>query len=135
MILYFTLLFPLSMRYVDGYVLIVSAKKLDAYKKMAKDAGKVWMKHGALQYVESIGEDLTSAAEWGGLPFPTMTNAKKGEVIIFSYIVYKTKKHRDQVNAKVMKEMEEKYENKKDAPMPFDMKRMAFGGFEMIVDL
>jgi alkaline phosphatase len=64
-----------------------------------------------------------------------MTGAKKGEVIIFSYIVYKSKKHRDQVNAKVMKEMEKAYEKKKDDPMPFEMKRIAYGGFEMMVDL
>lgn len=135
-IVYIFIILPqFFMRYVDGYVLIVPAKKLAAYKKMAKDGGKIWMKHGALQYVESIGDDLTSAAEWGALPFPTMTNAKKGEIVVFSFIVYKSKKHRDQVNAKVMEEMEKKYEKKKETTMPFDMKRMAVGGFETIVDL
>ena len=123
------------MRYVDGFVLPVSTKNLKAYKKMAQEGGKMWIKHGALHYIECIGNDLTSASEWGALSFPKMTGAKKGETVMYSFIIYKSKKHRDQVNKKVMKQMEkdkEKYEGKK---MPFDMKRMACGGFKTIVDL
>lgn len=121
------------MRYVDGYVLAVSKKNLKAYKKMAADAGKTWMKCGALSYTEAIEEDLTTAKQWGGYPFQDTVKAKKDEVIVFSYIVYKSRKHRDQVNAKVHKHMSDsKY---KDIPMPFDMKRMAYGGFETFVNL
>ncbi len=121
------------MRYVDGYVLAVPKKSLKAYKKMAADAGKVWIKHGALSYTEAVGEDLTSVQQWGGYPFPDTVKAKKGEIVIFAYVVYKSRKHRDQVNIKVHKDMSDsKY---KDMPMPFDMKRMAYGGFDMIVDL
>jgi uncharacterized protein YbaA (DUF1428 family) len=123
------------MRYVDGYVLPIATKNLKAYKKMAADGGKVWMKHGALQYVECVGDDLTSVSKWGGLPFPKMVPVKKGDTILFSFIVYKSKKHRDQVNKKVMAEMEKKYDKEKDMDMPFEMKRMAYGGFETIVDL
>ncbi|MBP7114307.1 MAG: DUF1428 domain-containing protein [Candidatus Peribacteraceae bacterium] len=121
------------MRYVDGYVLAVPKKNLKAYKEMAALGGKVWMKHGALSYTEAVEEDLTSVKEWGGYPFPKTVNLKKGEVVVFSYIVFKSRKHRDQVNAKVHSDPfmnESKY---KDQPMPFDMKRMAYGGFETFV--
>ncbi len=124
------------MRYVDGYVLTIAKKKLSTYKKMAKDAGKVWMKCGALQYVETMGDDMTSAKKWGGLTFPEMTKSKTSEVIVFAFVVYKSRKHRDQVNAKVHKTFEKKYGGDcSNQPMPFDMKRMAYGGFETIVDL
>lgn len=123
------------MRYVDGYVLVVPTKKLKAYKKMADEGGEIWMKHGALQYMECVGDDLKSVDQWGGLGFPRMIEAKKGETVIFSYIVYKSKKHRDAVNKKVHKEMEKIYDEEKEKDMPFDMKRMAYGGFEAIVDL
>jgi uncharacterized protein YbaA (DUF1428 family) len=123
------------MRYVDGFVLTVPVKKLKEYKKMAAEGGKIWMKHGALQYMECVGDDLTSVKEWGGMPFPKMAEAKKGETVFFSFIVYKNKKHRDAVNKKVMKEMEKKYDKEKEKNMPFDMKRMAYGGFEAIVDV
>lgn len=122
------------MRYIDGYVLVVPNKNLKAYKKMAAAGGKVWMKHGALAYVESIGEDLSSVKKWGGLPFPDMAKAKKGETIVFSYIVFKTRKHRDSVNAKVHADPFMN-ESMKDMPMPFEMNRMAYGGFTTIVDL
>jgi uncharacterized protein YbaA (DUF1428 family) len=124
-------------QYVDGYVLTVPKKNLEVYKKMASDAGKVWMKHGALQYVECVGEDLNSAAKWGCLPFPTLTKAKPDETIIFAYIVYTSREHRDTVNAKVEKEMKDSGMDKEycEKTMPFDMKRMAVGGFETIVNL
>jgi uncharacterized protein YbaA (DUF1428 family) len=120
--------------YVDGFVLVVEKKKLGAYKKMAEIGRDIWMKHGALDYKECVGDDLTP--DMGGMKvmtFPKLTKQKKGEVICFSYIVYKSRKHRDEVNAKVMKDSmmnEKKWKNK---PMPFDMKRMAYGGFKAIV--
>ncbi len=121
------------MRYVDGYVIPVPVKNLPAYKKMAKDAGKIWMKHGALQYVECAGDDLD--LEWATLPFPRMAKVKEGETVIFSFIVYKSRKHRDQVNAKVHKELEETYKPGDEKKMPFDMKRVGVGGFTTLVDL
>lgn len=122
-------------RYVDGYVLPIKKEKLEEYKKMASDGGKVWMKHGALQYVESIGEDMESAEKWGCLPFPKMIETKPDETVVFSFIIYKSRSHRDSVNAKVMKDPLMDHEKYKDKPMPFEMKRMAVGGFETIVDL
>lgn len=125
-------LIPL-MRYVDGYVMPVAIKNLPAYKKMAQDAGKIWIKHGALQYVECAGDDLTP--EWATMPFPKIAKMKDDETVIFSFVVYKSRKHRDQVNAKVHKEMEKMYVPGEEKNMPFDMKRIAVGGFEMLVDL
>ena len=120
--------------YVDGYVLAVKKGKLNAYKKMAQEGGKVWKKHGALQYFECVGDDLTSVNKWGGLAFPKMIKAKKGETVFFSFVIYKSKKHRDQVNAKVHKDMGEN-PDMRNMPMPFEMNRMAYGGFKPLVQL
>lgn len=122
-------------RYVDGYVLPVPKKNLAVYKKMAAQAGKIWMKHGALQYTECVGDDLKSAQKWGGLSFMKMANAKPNETVILAYVVYKSKAHRDKVNAKVMKDPVMNDPKKKDKPMPFEMKSMAYGGFASIVNL
>lgn len=123
------------MRYVDGFVAVLKKGRLAEYKKMASEAGKIWKKHGALDYVESIGDDLNpNTYGMHPLNFPRMTKLKKGEKVIFSFITYKSKKHRDAVNKKVMKEME-KHNEWKNMPMPFDMKRFAYGGFRSIVDL
>ncbi|RJQ20229.1 DUF1428 domain-containing protein [Candidatus Woesearchaeota archaeon] len=119
------------MTYIDGYVLPLPKKNIGKYKKTAQEAGKIWMKHGALQYVECIGNELDN--KWSTLKYEKMAKAKKGETVVFSFITYTNKKHRDAVNKRVMKEMEKKYD--KNQPMPFDMKRMAYGGFEAIVDL
>ena len=124
------------MKYVDGYVLIVPKKKLAAYKKMAAGAGKMWMRHGALQYFECMGEDLVTK-EMGGmkaLEFTQMTKAKPDETVWFSFIVFKSKKHRDEVNAKAYEEFGKQAEEGKDFTMPFDMKQMATGGFEVVVE-
>lgn len=118
--------------YVDGYVLIVPKKKVAEYKKIAKEGGRIWKKYGALDYKECIGDDLNP--KWAMMTFPKMTKLKKNETVWFSYITYKSKAHRDQVNAKVMKEMDKKAEKYKDIQMPFDMKKMAFGGFKVVVD-
>lgn len=126
----------MAKQYVDGYVLVIPKKNLNRYKKMAAEAGKEWIKQGALQYVECAGEDLDCAKKFGCLPFPKMTNAKPTEIILFSFITYKSRAHRDKVNAKVMKEMEKYSEKYKDeCKNVFDMKRMAVGGFETIVKL
>jgi len=125
-------------KYVDGFVLAVPKKNMQAYKKMAAVAGKVWKKHGALEYFECVGEDMApNMGDMGGmkaLTFPKVLKLKKGEVALFSFIVYKSRKHRDQVNAKVMKDAAMNDPKYKDKPMPFDVRRMAYGGFTTIVE-
>ena len=121
------------MTYVDGFVLVVKKGKLKDYKKMASAAGKIWIKHGALEYFECVGEDMNP--KWVQLTFPKMIKPKSGEKVVFSFIVYKNKKHRDSINKKVMKDPFMNDSKYKDKPMPFDMKRMAYGGFETIVGL
>ena len=116
------------MKYVDGYILPLPKKNLQAYRRMAQEAGKVWLKHGALDYKECVGDDLKT--KWG-IPFPRMMKLKPGEVVVFSYVVFKSRDHRDRVNAKVMKEMAETCGTKE---MPFDVKRMVYGGFKILVD-
>jgi len=118
------------MRYVDGFVLPLPKKNLKSYAAMSKKAGKVWMDHGALQYVEAAGDDL--AVKYG-VPFTKTIKLKPGETVVFAFIVYKSRAHRDKVNAKVMKDprMSTIVDIKK---MPFDIKRMVFGGFSMIVE-
>jgi uncharacterized protein YbaA (DUF1428 family) len=127
----------LMAKYVDGFVLVVPKAKVAEYKKMAKEGRDVWMKHGALEYYECMGADLKTKA-MGGMPAPLrftkLTKAKPGETVWFSFVVYKSKKHRDEVNKKVMDEMNEKYKDQKDMSMPFDMKRMAQGGFSVEVE-
>lgn len=115
------------MRYVDGYVLPVPKKNLKAYLRMARMGERIWLKHGALDYKECVGDDLKT--KWG-LPFTRMMKLKPGETVVFSYIVFKSRAHRDRVNAKVMKEMASMGAPK---DMPFDMKRMAYGGFNAAV--
>jgi uncharacterized protein YbaA (DUF1428 family) len=122
---------PSPMRYVDGFVLVIPKAKLAAYRNMAEKGSNLWMKHGALEYVEAVGDDLEP--DMGGmeaLTFPKLTKLKEDEIVIFSFIVYESREHRDRVNAKVMEEME----GQEPPEMPFDMKRMAMGGFGAIVD-
>ncbi|XGC80630.1 DUF1428 domain-containing protein [Bdellovibrio bacteriovorus] len=116
------------MAYVDGFVLVVPKKNINIYKKMAKLAAKVWMEHGALEYRETVGDDLKTAP--GMLPFPTMTKAKSSDYVLFSWIVYKNKAHRNAVVKKVMKDPRLNAYNE----MPFDMAKMSYGGFKTIVD-
>jgi uncharacterized protein YbaA (DUF1428 family) len=116
------------MRYVDGYVLPVPKKNLKTYSRMARMGKKMWMKHGALDYKECVGDDLKT--QWG-IPFPRMMRLKPGETVVFSFVVFKSRAHRDRVNAKVMKEMEKMGEPK---DMPFDFRRMVYGGFKVMVD-
>ncbi len=118
------------MTYIDGFVLPVPKKNLAAYKRLAQKAGRVWRKHGALEYRECIGEDL---AVGFGIPFPRVIKPKRGETVVFSWIMYKSRKHRDAVNAKAMKDPALACMTDAKA-MPFDVKRMACGGFEILVD-
>jgi uncharacterized protein YbaA (DUF1428 family) len=119
------------MKYVDGFVAPVPKKNLAAYRRMARKAGKVWREYGALDYKECVGDDLNVKM---GLPFPRLAKPKAGETVVFSYIVFKSRAHRDRVNAKVLKDprIAEACDPK---ALPFDCKRMAYGGFKTIVDL
>lgn len=117
-------------KYVDGFLLSVPKKKLAAYKKMASEAGRVWKKHGALHYFECTGDELN--LPWSTHKFTAAAKAKPGEIVVFSFIVYKSKNDRNRVNKKVMNDpFMDKY---RDKPMPFDMKRMACGGFKALVE-
>ncbi len=118
-------------RYVDGFVVPVPIRKLPAYRRMAMKAGKVWRDHGALEYCECVADDV----KVGKLTsFPQSVKLKKGETVVFSWIVYKSRAQRDRVNAKVMKDprLADMMDPK---AMPFDAKRMFFGGFKALVDL
>jgi uncharacterized protein YbaA (DUF1428 family) len=131
------------MTYVDGFVLQVPEDKLDQYKKMAEMAGKMWMEHGALGFKECVIEDaepeMPEPPE--GMPdfkmtkFRDMAGAKKGETVMFSFILFKSRQHRDEVNAKVHKDPRMKDACGPDMEMPFDPSRMAYAGFKAIVDL
>jgi len=117
-------------RYVDGYVLPVPRKNLAAYRRIARLAGKVWRDHGALEYRECAGDDLRVKC---GIPFPRLTKLKRGETVVFSWIVFRSRADRDRVNAKVMKDPRlAKMVDPKG--MPFDVKRMAYGGFRILVE-
>jgi uncharacterized protein YbaA (DUF1428 family) len=117
------------MPYVDGFVLAVPKKNLDAYRRMASKAGKVWREHGALEYRECAGDDLEVK---GLVPFPKMLKPKPGETIVFAWVVFKSKADRNRVNAAVMHDP--RLTNMAKDP-PFDVKRMVYGGFKTIVDL
>ncbi|MCA9485523.1 MAG: DUF1428 domain-containing protein [Nanoarchaeota archaeon] len=119
------------MKYVDGYVLVVPKKRVKEYEKMAKFASKIWKKHGALEYMECMGDDLNpNMYGMKMLGFPKMAKLKKGETVWFSFIVYKSKKHRDAVNKKVMKDPAMKDSPCDPKNMPFTMNRFSWGGFE-----
>lgn len=115
--------------YVDGFVLPVPKKNIPAYRKMAKVAAKVWIEHGALDYRECVGEDLDAKF---GVAFTKLATVKKGETVVFAWITYKSRAHRDKVNAKVMKDPRLKCDMD-PKKMPFDCARMAYGGFTTLV--
>jgi uncharacterized protein YbaA (DUF1428 family) len=118
------------MRYVDGYVVPVPKKKMEAYRRMAQKAGKVWRDHGALEYIECVADDVKRGKRTS---FPRSVKLKPGETVVFAYIVYRSRAQRDRVNAKVMKDPRlAKMMDPK--AMPFDAKRMFYGGFKLIVD-
>ncbi len=116
------------MRYVDGFLLAAPKRKLAAYRRMARVAARVWREHGALDYKECLGEDL---GHKGVFPFPKAIRLKRGEVVIFSWIGYRSRAHRDRVNARVMQDP--RIRRMMTSQPPFDMKRMCYGGFDVIV--
>ncbi len=121
---------------MDGFVLVVPKDKAEEYKKMAEGGRDSWMKHGALGYYECRGNDLVPQ-EMGGekaRAFTEMAGASDSDTVWFSFIIFKSKAHRDEVNAKVMAEMDEKASEYQDMQMPFDMKHMAYGGFQVEVE-
>lgn len=116
------------MTYVDGFVVPVQADKLEDYRKIAGNAREIWLEHGALDYKECAAEDITDHGFCA--TFPSAFGTRPGETVVFAYIVYKSREHRDEVNAKVMADPRL---NCDDTAMPFDVKRMAYGGFKTIV--
>ena len=117
------------MPYVDGFIVAVPKKNLEAYRRMAKKAGKVWREHGALDYREWVADDVKVGKRTS---FPRSVKLKPGETVIFSWITYKSRAQRDRVNAKVMSDprLKDMMDTKS---LPFDAKRMIYGGFESLV--
>lgn len=120
------------MAYVDGFIVPVPKKNLAAYKKLATTAGKVWREHGALEYIECVGDDV-KPGKWTS--FPQSVKLKADEVVVFSWIVYKSRAQRDRINAKVMKDPRLACTMMDAKQMPFDGKRMIYGGFKTLVSL
>lgn len=116
-------------QYVDGFVIPIPKKNVAAYKRMAQKASKVWLDHGALEYRECVAEDVDTKF---GLSFPAGIKAGPDDTVVFAWIVYKSRAHRDRVNAKVMQDPRIKQDMEK-MEMPFDCKRMIYGGFETLV--
>lgn len=123
-------------KYVDGFVLVVPEDKVDEYRKMAEGGRDSWLKHGALEYYECRGNDLApqEMENMKGRSFTEMAGAGANDTVWFSFIIFKSKAHRDEVNAKVMTEMGEQMKEFTDMQMPFDMTRMAYGGFSVEVE-
>lgn len=120
------------MPYVDGFVIPIPRSKLPLYKRISRKAGKVWREHGAVEYRECVADDLKVGK--GMASFKRNQRLKPGETLLFSWIVYRSRAHRDQVNAKIMKDPRLE-RMMKPGTMPFDTKRMLYGGFKVIVDL
>jgi uncharacterized protein YbaA (DUF1428 family) len=118
-------------RYIDAFVLPIKREHIETYREIAEKAGKIWMDHGALAYVECLGDDL-NAEEWGMSSFIKLAKCTEEETVIFSWILYESREHRDQVNEAVTADprMEESMKD-----IPFEMNRMAFGGFKTLVNL
>lgn len=123
-------------KYVDGFVLVVPKGKEAEYEEMAKKGRDSWMKHGALQYFECRGDDFKQqeAGDMKSRDFRDVANAGEGDNVWFSFIVFKSKEHRDEVNKKVMAEMDEAYKEQTNFEMPTDMQKMAYGGFQVVVE-
>jgi uncharacterized protein YbaA (DUF1428 family) len=122
------------MAYVDGFLIVVPKDRLDAYRAMAREGRDTWMKYGALDYKECVGDDLEpSMGGMESLPFPRLTNLAPDETLVFAFIVFESRQHRDEVNAKVMADPAMSPE--KMSEIPFDMKRLSYGGFDVIVDV
>ena len=119
------------MPYVDGFVIPLPKRNVDAYRRIARKAGKLWKEHGALEVHECVGDDVPKGKVTS---FPLSVKVKRGETVVFSWIVYKSRAQRDRVNAKVMKDPR-MVEMMNSGEEPFDPQRMIFGGFKTIVDL
>jgi uncharacterized protein YbaA (DUF1428 family) len=119
------------MPYVDGFIVPVPTKNLEDYRRMAQKAGKIWREHGALEYRECVADDV-KPGKWTS--FPRSVKLKQGETVVFSWITYKSRAHRDRVNAKVMKDARLAQMMNPKA-MPFDGKRMIFGGFKVLLEI
>ena len=118
-------------RYIDGFVIPVPKRNLTAYKHMSRKAGRIWLEHGALEFRETVAED---AAPEGAVPFARVARSKPGEVVVFSYTAFRSRAHRDRVNARVMKDPRV-LAMMQEQEMPFDAKRMVYGGFSVMIDL
>jgi uncharacterized protein YbaA (DUF1428 family) len=116
-------------RYVDGFVLPLPKRNIPAYRRLARKAGRIWREHGALAYVECVGDDM---AKGRGATFPRSVELKRGETVVFAYIVYRSRAHRDRVNEKAM--ADPRIAAMEPASMPFDSRRMLWGGFESLVE-
>jgi uncharacterized protein YbaA (DUF1428 family) len=119
------------MKYVDGFVVPVPKKKLAAYRRMAQKAGRVWRQHGALKFTETVADDVKVGKRTS---FPRSVKLKRGETVMFSWIVFKSRAHRDQVNAKVMKDPR-LADMMNIKSLPFDARRMIYGGFKTLVEV
>lgn len=129
------------MSYVDGFVIVLPKANIDDYKKMAEEGAEIWMRHGALDYKECVGDDLNpkmdgmpEGEKFETTPFLKLVNAGPDETVVFSYIVYRDRAHRDEVNKKVMSDPAMTDPANQGRSMPFEMKKMSYGGFEVIVD-
>ena len=118
-------------RYIDGFVVPVPADRLDAYRRIARKAGKIWREHGALEYIECVADDVKPGKSTS---FPQSVKLKEREVVVFSWIAYTSRKERDRINAKVMSDPR-LADMMNPKAMPFDTKRMFFGGFKTLVEL
>lgn len=118
------------MQYVDGFVVPVPKKKVAAYKRLSQKVGKIFREYGVVEYRECVGDNLQVPM---GMPFTRLANLKPNETVFFSYIVFKSRTHRDQVNRKIMKDPR-MLSMCAPKDMPFDVKRMAYGGFKVLVD-
>jgi uncharacterized protein YbaA (DUF1428 family) len=118
------------MPYVDGFLLPLPKRNVKLYRRIAQQASKIWRQHGALEFRECVGDDLKTQM---GMPFSRTVRLKPSETVVFSWIVFKSRRHRDSVNAKVMKDPRMTKMMEK-GPMPFNVKRMAYGGFKVLVD-
>lgn len=115
--------------YVDGFVIPVPKKNVNAYRRMAAQACRVWLKHGALDYRECVGDDLAVKM---ALSFSKGIRIKRGETVFFSWVLYKSRAHRDQVNARIMKDPA--IQKMMKGKPPFDCNRMLYGGFKVVVE-
>ena len=123
-------------KYIDGFVLVVPKDKAEEYKKMTEEGRDSWIRHGALEYFECRNDDLKQQ-EMGAdksRSFSEMAGADENQDVWFSFIVFESKEHRDEVNQKAMKEMDESYSEQSGFVSPFDMTKMAYGGFEVVVE-